>query len=109
MNTDEHRFPIQLPEPVLLRVCAAIGRWMMDEAFGSTAEKVAGRAAMGGALFVIRCAAPDQFSRIVTDLGIESAAADDLIANVAGDILPADTDTPTTIPADTHEPVTLDI
>ena len=83
---------------------------MVDEAFGSTAEKVAARAAMGGALFVLRCAVPDQFSRIVSDLGIESAAADELIANVAGDILPTDTDTPTASdPSDIHEPVTLDI
>ncbi len=69
---------------------------------GSHAERVSARAAMGGALFVIRLVQPEDFARIVSDIGISADVADDLIAAVAGD-LHTDPD------LDTHQPATIDI
>lgn len=98
MDTNGNRSPMILTEPTLHAVSAAIGKWFVDESFGSTAEKVTARGAMGGALFVIRLVQPDDFDRIVSDLGISAAVADDLIAAVAGDLH-----------TDTHQPATIDI
>lgn len=102
MDTNGNRSPMMLTEPTLDAVSAAIGKWFVDESFGSNVERLAARGAMGGALFVIRLVQPDDFDRIVSDLGISAGVADELIAAVAGD-LHTDTD------LDTHEPATIDI
>ena len=62
------------------------GLQLQDPHASSHHARVTARGAMGGALFVIRLVQPDDFDRIVSDLGISAAAADDLIAAVAGDL-----------------------
>lgn len=103
MDTNQHRSTRGLTDNTLHALSAVIGSWQGTAAFGLILEQIAARSAIGAALFVLRLTQPDHFDQIVSDLGIESAAADDLIAEVAGDILPTDPD------LDTHQPATIDI
>ena len=64
MDTNGNRSPMMLSEPTLHAVSAAIGKWFVDESFGSNVERLAARGAMGGALFVIRLVQPEDFDRI---------------------------------------------
>lgn len=100
MDTNQHRSPRGLSELALHALSAAAGKWLIDDSFALALERAAARGALGGALFVLHLTQPDDFLKILGDLEISPAFADELIAEAAGDL---------NTHIDTHEPATIDI